>query len=243
MRRVLLGGLLLASLTLNGVLLAMRRSSASPAARPAPSARTAAPAPERTADATCARDLERCRDQGWELARKVLAAEAKHAPPAPALRAPADVGARDQSDALCAKAKTALGEQWRKDHDAIVSGLRRSLDDAGEQAQNVEKVAGELGDLLHLDAPGRRALADEYRRIRLARIATAREALARTPPDLDAVFLDARTLFADEDALASRFGGEAGRLAVRGANVDGRTVILALLASLAERELEDATGW
>jgi hypothetical protein len=53
----------------------------------------------------------------------------------------------------------------------------------------------------------------------------------------------ARGLFADEDALLERVGGAAARDAWRAEQLDGRTVLMALVATMADRDWEESIHW
>ncbi len=143
-----------------------------------------------------------------------------------------------EQDVLCAVAEEKLREGWRRDRDAITAGLRRSLADRDEQERNLRDNAAELADALALDGARRAELTARYRERRFARIAEARAALDRDPPDHAGLLAAAEGLFSDEDALATELGGPDGRERVRAAALEARTTLLAVAAALADVPFE-----
>lgn len=245
--------LLAGSLSLNAALVLRARSSASAGARGATPSAAAATTTDASSTAradACAAELSRCRDQSWEIARRMIAGEAPSPPPAapPRLRDSAG-GAKPSADsarrreALCGKAVEAMSAPWRRDREAIVAGLQRSLHDADEQRRNSERDAAKFVGALGLDGARADAFDREYAAMRSGRVESVVAALDRSPPDTGMVLDIARAMTADEDALALRYGGEKGRDAVRAADEDGRVVFLSILATIADRPIDDAIDW
>jgi hypothetical protein len=235
--------LLLASLALN-VRLLTRRAAPPPAVAPCPSCAPAVVAvTPRAEPAGCESRLDACQRQGWDLVVKSIAADraprqAGAAPSGALASAPAA-----QSAALCAKAEASLRETWQRDREKLAAGLVQSLGDREEQERNVAREVARMRDTVGLGDRETAALEAAYRERRLARVAAARAALMRDPRVLGALLEEARGLFADEDALLAKAGGPQARDTWRAEQVEGRTVLLAIAAAMADRDWEDAIRW
>jgi hypothetical protein len=200
----------------------------------------AAPRPDPGA---CERRLEACLHQSWQIAQRVIAAD--H-PPRPALKPPPATGGSDraaQESALCTRAKQSLKETWQRDRDAITFGLATSLADKDEQERVVVHVAEQMRDVADLDPREAAAVEGAYRERRLARVAEAQAALGKQPPDYPAVLDAAKSLLADEDRILEKAAGAGARDAWRADQVEGRSTILALVATLADREWGESIAW
>jgi len=236
--------LLLASAALNARLL-MKRPSPTPAAAPAcaPCAPVAQAPPARPEPTPCERRLEECQGQGWALVARAIAADRAPRRGAPAASDAQASTPAAQSAALCSRAEASLRETWQRDREKTVANLIQSLGDREEQDRNVGREVVRMRDTVGLGDRETAALEAAYRERRLARVATARAALAREPRDLGALLEEARGLFADEDALLAKIGGAQARDTWRAEQVEGRTVFLAIAAALADRAWDDAIRW
>jgi hypothetical protein len=235
-----LATLLVGSLAFN---LSLWRGRAAPAKAPRPSASAAPSAAPRPADDTCERRLASCQKQGWEIARRVFAGEPQAASPTPARVLRGETGPEAQSEALCDKAKLALRETWLRDRDALVIGLAHSMADPEDLERNITKESAEMREAAGLSEQEGRELERAYRGVRTARVTAAREAMNKQPPDLPGVLDAARGLFADQDALVQRIGGASSREALRQHGMESRTVILAILATVADKEWDESIQW
>lgn len=233
--------LLLASVAANVRLLTARPK---PAPAPAsPPVATASAAPSAVDPTACEARLAACERKGWEAVRKAIAddraARVDAGAPAPASSA----AAAAQSAALCERAKAHLRETWQRDRELIVGNLARSLNDGAEQERN---VTSEISAMAETAGLGLRATADLdrlYREARTKRVAAAREGITKQPPDFGAVLSATRGLFADEDALLARIGGEPARQAWRDRQKESRTVFMALWATMADEEWDEGIRW
>jgi hypothetical protein len=151
-----------------------------------------------------------------------------------------DKGSPEQADLLCARAKTTPRETWRGDRDTTASHPARSLEDAAEQERDAADQAVEMQQAADLDARQAAEVARAYRERRLARVAEARAALEREPRDFEALLVVTQGLFADEDAILDRVAGAKAREAWRANQFEGRTMILALAAAMADRDWEES---
>lgn len=212
------------------------------APRPTPSAEPSA-AP-RAGDDTCERRLAACQRQGWEIARRVIAGEQQQpaAPQQPRLLH-GETGPEAQSETLCDKAKGALRDTWLRDREMLVAGLAHTMGDPDDLERNITKESAEMRDAAGLGEQEGRELERAYRGMRTARVAAAREALSKQPPDLPAVLDSARGLFADQDALVQRIGGASARESLRQHGMESRTLILAILATVADKEWDESIQW
>ena len=86
-------------------------------------------------------------------------------------------------------------------------------------------------------------VARAYRERRLAQVAEAQAALGKDPQDFPALLDSARRLLADEDAILERVGGSGARDAWRTDQLETRTVILALVASMADKDWDEDIRW
>jgi hypothetical protein len=233
-----LAALLFASLALNVALWTARRPSSLDRAGPA------AAAASRRVDATpCEQRLRGCEQRSWDIVQRVIAADRAPKPASPAEAMPISPDRAAQEAALCTKAKESLRETWLHDRDNFASNLKRSLADAEEQERDAAKEAAKMAEVARLDDRAAAEVARGYRAKRLARVAQARAALEREPQDFAGLLDEARGLFADEDALLEQAGGPAAREAWRAEQLEGRTVILALVAATADLDWDESIRW
>jgi hypothetical protein len=233
--------LLVASVGANVWLLNARRAPAPAPKCPPAAAATAAPSEE--AVAACEARLAACERRGWEAVRKTIqedhAARTDAGKPAPATNTAAAV----HNVTLCAAAQAHLRETWQRDRELIVGNLVRSLNDPAEQERNMTSEISAMAEAAGLGLRDTANLDRLYREARTKRVAAAREGLAKQPPDLGAVLSATRGLFADEDALLARIGGEPARQAWRERQVGSRTVLMALWATMADEEWDESIRW
>jgi hypothetical protein len=135
---------------------------------------------------------------------------------------------------LCTLAQKKIREEWTRDRDRLTQSLRRSLADAEGQEREVQENATRQATLLGLEEPERAVFIERYRERRLHRIAEGRMAIEAQPPDYAALLSAVKGLFADEDALAREIAGESGRERLRAAELESRTLVLAIGVSLAD---------
>jgi hypothetical protein len=154
--------------------------------------------------------------------------------PAATVRAPAAVDDALIQEVWCTLAEQRAREGWRRDRESITQSLKHSLADSAVQEKNTADTGVELAGLVDVPARAREDFQRRYRERRLQRVASAVTALDAAPPDYGALLAAAEGLFADEDALAREFGGDAGRDRVRAAWLEGRTSFLAVAAALAD---------
>jgi hypothetical protein len=243
-----LAGLLAASIALN-VRLCPRPSAHPPASVPVASARPAPAPPPGSEPEECPQRLAACEQRSWEIVRRAIAAggapqSGAERPRSDQARAPSKATpAEEQDRALCKKAKEGLREQWRRDRDAIAENLTKSLDDAPEQERSAANEAEKMRIAAALDDREAAIVARAYRDARLARVAEARAALGQGPRDFAGLLAAARGLYTDEDAILERIGGPAARDAWRAEAVEGRTILLALVAAMADRNWEGDIRW
>ncbi|APR81593.1 Hypothetical protein A7982_06942 [Minicystis rosea] len=238
--------LLLASLALNVRLWTMRNASSAAQARARPAATEAPAAPAATARAdngACQRELEACQRRGWEVAlRKIGEQHAEEKRPQTPAK-PGAAGSTAQASALCRAAETHLRETWRRDRELLTNVLAHDLGDPAEQERAVARDVEAMRKAVGLAGRDGEVFERAYRDKRQARVTEARTAMARNPPDLGAAFDAARALYADEDALIAERVSPAARDTWRAQQVDTRTTMLAILASMADRDWDDSIRW
>lgn len=231
--------LLVASLALNARLWTRGTPADGKTKTPAASASAAS----RAEPDACERRLQACQQQTWQIAQRALAVTQAPKPATPTPPAPktgrSDLAA--QAQALCTKAQQSLRETWQRDRDAIAFGLSQGLSDKEAQEREVVKEAAHMKEITGLSDREAASVERAYREKRIARIAEAQTAL--TKQDYGALLDATRGLLADEDAILERAGGTAAREAWRAEQVESRTVILALVASMADRDWDDSIHW
>jgi hypothetical protein len=239
--------LLVASAAANVWFLKARRAPAPAPQCPPVEAASAAPGEDAAACearlAAAEARLAACERRGWEAVRKVIAedhaARADAGKPAPANNA----GPSAQKTTLCTAAQAHLRETWQRDRELIIGNLMRSLNDSAEQERDVTREVSEMAETAGLGLRDTANLDRLYREAREKRIAAVREGLAKQPPDLGAVLSATHGLFADEDALLAQIGGEPARQAWRERQVESRTVLMALWATMADQEWDESIRW
>jgi hypothetical protein len=196
----------------------------------------------------CHDRLAECEARNWDVVARAVAMGPSAVRASPVDRDDRDAGSGGtgpaaQAAALCNAAERSLREQWQRERETMVANLTRSLNDATEQDRNVEHEVASMAETAHLSDADGAALQTEYRARRLARVDEARAALGRAPPDLASLTGIARSLFADEDAALEHVGGPAARDAWRSRQLEGRSVILAITATLGDQDWGEALGW
>jgi hypothetical protein len=238
-----LGALLVASVGLN---VRQYTHKAAPAPHPAPSASASETAPR--SDDTCERRLAACQRQSWEIAARAMNHDPPKDDPAPVQAPPMEAGVdasgpEAQASALCAKAENALRDEWRRNGFFIAMNLKRSFNDPDEQERNLSQTLDAMKDVAGLDQQEAASLEAAYRDKRAAAVASARDAFDKDPPDMGAVVDAAKSVFSDEDALLGRIAGDSGRDAWRAHELENRTTLLALFASLSGKDWDDSIRW
>jgi hypothetical protein len=163
--------------------------------------------------------------------------ETPPAQPTSAPRTSAPVMAVDenvQQDVLCTLAEQDLRRNINKDRDDVIAALRKSFAKADKQDADAREEGEKQAATIGLSGDAEERYLAAYREKRLARIASARSAIDGDPPDYQGLMNAAIGLYADEDALAQRFGGDAGRDRLRAAELEGRVSILAIVAAYAD---------
>jgi hypothetical protein len=172
-----------------------------------------------------------------------MAAEATPKPEATAAPAAAPKEPVTQASALCAKAEQHLRESWQRDKDKISWGLSQYLANRDEQERSIARDVAKMKEVAGLDDREAAEVSRAYHDRRLAQVAEAQAALAKDPQDFGAMLDSARRLLADEDALLERVGGPGARDAWRADQMETRTVIMALVASLADKDWDESIRW
>lgn len=251
----LFGGLLALSVLVNaGLLVAYLGDDEEPAPvavsppdRPSPQADEAL-ADDHASCAACEAELQECRTASYRAVAEAMERRAAEVlgdedePDAEGGGAPR-ASAALQQDALDQIAREHLRRHWEGLEDELYGVVMQDLQDPGKQRQDLERDVGQLTGVLALGDDRAGEFGDAYREVRQARIATARTAIEQDPPDWRGVRAAAKGLFADEDALAGRFGGDEGRERVRLSQLDKRTALLGVLSALAGDPWDDAITW
>ena len=235
-----LAALLLASLALN---VRFWTTRGVPGTKPPRAAASAQETPVRDEPGACEKRLQTCEQRSWAIARRAMAAEAAPKPEATAAPTTAPKEPVTQASALCAKAEQHLRESWQRDKDKIVFGLSHYLADKDEQERSIARDVAKMKDVAGLDDRQAAEVARAYHERRLAQVAEAQAALAKDPQDFPALLDSARRLLADEDTMLERVGGPGAREAWRADQVETRTVIMALVASLADKDWDESIRW
>jgi hypothetical protein len=159
------------------------------------------------------------------------------------LHALAAVGPVEVKRALCDIAEQSARDYWRRDRDSITASLRRDLNDEARQREDSAKDIAEYEEALDLAPAARDRFAEEYEADRKDNLDAIRAEIAKSPPDYGAVLASAKDLFATEDRLARQYAGDDGALRLRASQLESRTAILAIAASLAELPLDENVTW
>lgn len=149
----------------------------------------------------------------------------------------------DQQDALCKVAMRHLRKHWSDQKEPITASLRKSLANEDEQAKSLAEETRTLARVAGLGPAEQEMLGERYAPLRRARLAAVRGALAQDPPAYDAVLEEVIGLFADEDLLISELGGQGALGRLRQERREGRTVIAAIAAALADLPWDVSIRW
>jgi hypothetical protein len=223
-----------------------------PPSMPGLNAAPTAAAPETE---SCHTELERCQEARWALALKAMATPSAPSPPAgeaPVASASADApraaptsttGPTQQDEALTRLAREGLRAYLRSTKDLAVPVLTRDLHDATKQQAFLRLDLDAMTKAANLGSSDSDRLERDYMQARAARIGALREALGQQPPDLAAALAATKGLYADEDAMMARYGGDAAREKWRADSLLKRTAILASFASFGDRPWDGTIAW
>ena len=250
-RVAIFGAILAASLVLNVVLLLEGRDRDDPPTGLAEGARTGAPDALAAEADLCRSRLKACRREGMERVMRVFAP-----PPAPA--APGEHGAAPatgpgapprvvdlelQQSVLCDLAKRKVRQRWKGKREKIAANLLEELKDPAKQRKDAEEEVAQFAATLGLSEGQKGELMRRYGAERAQRIRMARAALERKSGRYQALLKEVRLLFAGEDRLVKDIAGAAAREQLRAAQLEERTLILAILAAMADQPWEQAVSW
>lgn len=146
-----------------------------------------------------------------------------------------------KDDVLSKVARENLRDSWAKSRDDITEHLRTDLVDEAKQERELSRLATEWSALVGDTSV--EELFTAYAPLRREVIRQAAEAVQREPPDYAEVLRLAQHLYAGEDGIIQTRYGEEALQRFRVAQLESRTVILGILAALAERPWSEATGW
>jgi hypothetical protein len=230
---------------------------------PAPGAAAGSPTDASAQAATCQSALAQCEAKRPEAQRSPAAPAAaapaglpfelpksliETSPKAPAATAGpkgvvSELTPELQQDMLSQVAREKLRDEWKRQEASILKGLRSSLPDAAKQHDDAQREGHKLATEAGLDAATADRFAAAYEAQRLQRMNALLQAITPDPPDWSTAIEQARGLFADEDALMAQLGGDDAKKRLRTAQAEGRTVILAIGASLADAPWEQTVHW
>ncbi len=179
----------------------------------------------------CERDLERC-----ETARKA----------APVLFGAGRSLSRSQSKRtvdevetaptpfLCELARDQARAMWKEKEAPMLFALRSSLADPEIQEKDVETAVERFGDTMDLGGADREELSTRYRDVRLKAVEQIRQRITEDPPDYEGIIKQSRALFEEEDRIAGELFGDEAVEKLRNAELESRTTILTIAASLGD---------
>ncbi len=188
--------------------------------------------------ASLQRRLDSCEKRGRDAARKAASADSSAKPVAAAPGG--EKQPPTQMETLCEKAKRTLREDWERDKDKIVAGLNKSLADKSEQDKVIAFDLLRMQAVTGMSESTRSEMEKAYGDARRARVASSAAALAKNPPDYAALLNEGRGLISDEDTLMKRIAGPAAAESWRNEQTGSRTVLLALLATLAGQDWDES---
>jgi hypothetical protein len=148
-----------------------------------------------------------------------------------------------QQDMLSQVAREKLRDEWKRNEASILKGLRSTLPDPAKQHDDAQREGHKLATEAGLDPATADRFIAAYEAQRQQRMNALLQAITPDPPDWSAAIEQARGLFADEDALMAQLGGDDAKKRLRTAQAEGRTVILAIGASLADAPWEQTVHW
>lgn len=245
---------LLASLSFNVALLSRRGPWGAGAAR---AAGNEAPPRRPGREAACQARLRQCqrdsldtligtfhsRDRRWPPVARGAAPPNAAAPGEGAAAIVTPVDAALQDSVLCDIAKKHLHRRWTGDRERIIASVRRDLGDLAGQRRKTARDLGKLSGLLGLSDEQRRRVRQAYEPLRAGKMKAIRAALSQDSIDGQKVLKQVKELYAGEDRIINQLFGPRAREQLRAAQLEKRTAILALAATLAGLSWDHALGW
>lgn len=149
----------------------------------------------------------------------------------------------NEREILCKVAKEHLWRHFRSKRAEITRNLLKGLRSPDNLSRDVEKSSEDVSKTLSLTEADQRLYHERYATIRSERIHAALDALERNPPDFLSVLEEAQKLFADEDRLVHDLFGEDSMHKVRRSQLGSRTLVLAILAALADVDWKEGLGY
>jgi hypothetical protein len=227
-----------------------------PPSMPGLNAAPSASAPE---SESCRLELERCQEARWALVLKAMAAPSAQPAPAPpaattagatasaaasAAPSPASkTGPVQQSEALSLLAREGLRAYLRSTRDIAVPALAKDLHDPGKQQAFLRQDLDAMIKAASLGSSDSDQLGRDYAQSRATHITALQTALGKQPPDIETALAAVKGLYADEDAMMTRYGGDAAREKWRADSLLKRTAILASFASFGDRPWDGTIAW
>lgn len=179
----------------------------------------------------CERDLERC-----ETARKaapVLFGAGRSLSRTENKRTVDEVETAP-TPFLCELARDQARAMWKEKEAPMLFALRSSLANPEMQEKDVETAVERFGDSMDLGGADREELSTRYRDIRLKAVEQIRERITADPPDYEGIIKESRALFEEEDRIAGELFGDEAVEKLRNSELESRTTILTIAASLGD---------
>ena len=150
---------------------------------------------------------------------------------------------RARREALSLVGQVAAKQDWNEKRDELVESVLDSLADDERQLRDADGDARRFADALELTESEHELLERRYREPRLARMEELEQALDEDEPDYGAAFEALRGLYADEDALIEELFGADARDRLHDYEIDKRATILAIAATYAGLDWQQAIVW
>jgi hypothetical protein len=136
-----------------------------------------------------------------------------------------------------------LRHEWERSRGPLVDFLKAATTDPKAREAMLNQDLNELAVALQLDASQRAAFAASDTPLRNARLDAMAAQLALPDPDFNRIFEEARGVFADDDHVVTSMYGAASADLYRATQLESRTTVLAILATLANQPWDKNLDW
>jgi hypothetical protein len=201
---------------------------------------------------SCRAELDHCRRENWSVALRAMAAARgadAGAPtaPTPGATPPPPSGpvgkttAAEQDDALTQMARESLRLQWKAAGGGLVGIVLRDIADPTKQEAWERGETQAMANSANMTGTQRERLERDFAPVRTGYATALRDALSKDVPDTAAAFAATKSLFASEDQLMARVGGDEAREKWRSDVMQHRTAMLAVIAALGDQPWDKST--
>jgi hypothetical protein len=195
-------------------------------------------------DAACRRELAACEEKAWSSVADAIKDDVRERRDG----STSDAGFKDRGSSPADQqrelddiARQHVRKEWKDKQTEILKSVR-GIGTEEWAKDEIEKTLARF-DKFGVDASSRAALDDGYRAMWSQNGPAMHEAINAEPPDVSDLLDEIKAHYENEDALVLRVLGPAALARFRAQERRGRTEILAIAATFADEDWDQAIAW